>query len=187
MTGSLRGFAALSFAAALLAVALLAAALLAPLASRRARAERRAFALQQRRENDQHEAAAAAEAAPAVEASLKRLEASVPSQRADVELVDQLREAARLAGATRVSIAPEGGVLVASTSTGQKARPTAVREPGELQTERVTLTAEGRYAAFVALLGELSRLPRLETVENVSLVRQPPGLAMTLTLRAAHW
>ncbi len=76
--------------------------------------------------------------------------------------------------------------MVASTSTGQKARPTA-REPAELQTERVTLTAEGRYAAFVALLGELSRLPRLETVENVSLVRQPPGLAMTLTLRTAHW
>lgn len=187
MTGSLRNFAALSFAAALLAVALVAAALLGPLVSRRSRAERRAAALQQRLDGSQREAAAAAEAAAAVEAGIRRLEAAVPVQRGDVELVDQLREAARLAGATQVTVAPEGGVQVASSAAEVKPRPAATREPAELQSERVTLSAEGRYAEFVNLLGELSRLPRLQSVESVSLVRQPAQVTWTLTLRVSHW
>ena len=84
----------------------------------------------------------------------------------------------------RLLLAGAAVLLLASADRSRGRRAGGLLDVGA---KDVTLTAEGRYAAFVALLGELSRLPRLQAVESVSLVRQPSGVAWTLTLRAAHW
>jgi hypothetical protein len=186
---SLSGFIGMVCASALVAVLVLGAALLGPALLRKSRADRRASQLEAQIHAAEGGPSAPRDAAALVEAQLERLRASVPAERRDLELIDQLRAVARRAGAARVLIAPPGGVLVPAPAPEQgPARETLLkREPSQLQTDLVTFTAEGRYAELVAFLRELAREPGLKSVEAISVSRRPPRISWTLTLKAARW
>jgi len=186
---SLPGFVGFACASAFVAILVLGSVLLGPALLRKARAERRAAQLEQRLQAEDLEGDAPGEARAQIEEQLQRVGASIPAERRDFDLIDQLRSAARRAGATNVLIAPAGGVQVAGAAPAQLPPRTMLltREPSQLKTDLVTFSAEGRYADFVAFLGELGREPGVRSLEAISLARRPPRISWTLTLKAAHW
>jgi hypothetical protein len=185
---SLSGFAAVVCALALVGAFAVNAVVVGPVLMRKSRAEAR----RQQLEQQMRGAAAPVDAQrtrSVVDAQLERLRASVPVERRDLELIDELRGVARRSGAVGVLIAPPGGVQVAAPTASQPlGRETLLkRDPSQLRTDLVTFSAEGRYPELVAFLRELAREPRLSSVESISLSRRPPRIAWTLTLKAARW
>jgi hypothetical protein len=184
MPEALRNFAVQAFATALLAALIGAAALDGPAFWRKSRAHERAVELEQELRSGDPVSLAPAQAA--VEAQLRQLEASVPAERRDLELLDRLGAAARKAGALNVEVAAEGGARVAPPRRLESATLFA-REPSHLRTTVMTLAGECRYGEFLAFLDRLAHEPGLHSLESVSLERRPPRVFWRLTLKAAHW
>lgn len=184
MPGTLRNFAVQAGATALLAALLGAAALVGPAFWRRSRALERAVELEQRLRSDDPGTLLPAQAA--VEAQLRQLEAAVPADRRDLEVIDRLRAAARNAGALNVEVAAEGGARVAPPQRLESAT-LFTREPPQLRTAVMTMAGECHYREFLAFLDRLAHEPGLHSLESVSLERRPPRVFWRLTLKAAHW
>ena len=184
---SLPGFTAAVGALAIVAVLTVNGALVGPALLRNWRAETERQELEQLRASAP--ALDAPRAASTVEAQLELLRASIPVERRDLELIDELRGMARRSGAVGVLIAPPGGVQVPAPSASEPLARDALlkRDPSQLQTDLVAFSAEGRYPELIAFLRELAREPRLSSLESISLARRPPRIAWTLTMKAARW
>ncbi|TMA26870.1 MAG: hypothetical protein E6J78_12220 [Deltaproteobacteria bacterium] len=185
MPEALRNFAVQAFGTALLAALLGAAALVGPALWRNSRALERAAEIEQRLRSDDPGSLLPAQAD--VEAQLRQLEAAVPAERRDLEVLDRLRAAARNAGALNVEVAAEGGARVAPPRQRLESATLFTREPAQLHTAVMTMAGECHYGEFLAFLDRLAHEPGLHSLESVSLERRPPRVSWRLTLKAAHW